>query len=266
MNIGATFIADTQPTILEEPRNRALNHPAMHPQAAAVWCPTPGQKRKDASVTQLTPVRLRIVGSVPLDTIRTSPGPSHFARDRGDGIDQRQQLRDVVAIGSRDLDGQGNALGIRDQMMLGARFGSVRGIRAGLGPPKTARIESESTKAREKSIWSAPRSSSNKTRWTWLQTPASCQSRRRRQQVMPLPQPISWGRSSHWMPVLRTNKMPVNTARLGRGFRPGCRNRLFFTGNKGSIRFHSRSSNSGLAISSSLFLSSREGMNHVARY
>ena len=34
------------------------------------------------------------------------------------------------------------------------------------------------------------------------QTPASCQSRSRRQQVMPVPQPISWGSISQGMPTL----------------------------------------------------------------
>ena len=32
--------------------------------------------------------------------------------------------------------------------------------------------------------------------WIWSQTPAACQSRKRFQQVMPQPQPISWGKSS----------------------------------------------------------------------
>jgi hypothetical protein len=266
MNVGATFIPDAQPPMLEEPRNGPLDDPAVLAQSTAVGRAPAGQHRENATPTQLTPVRLRIVGPVSLDPIGSPAGSSHFARDRGDRVDQRQQLRDVIAIGSRDLDRQGNATGIGDQMMLGTRFGSIRGIRPGLRPPKTARTESESTTAREKSIWSAPRKWLSKTRWTWFQTPAFCQSRRRRQQVMPLPQPISWGKSSHGMPVFSTKIMPVNTARLFKGFRPGCRNRLFFTGSRGAIRFHNRSSNSGLAISSSLSLSSREGVNHVARY
>ena len=266
MDIGATFITDTQPAMLKQPCDGSLNHPAVHAQATTVFRPTPRQKRDNVPVTQLATVRLRIIGPVPLNTVRTPAGPSPLARNGRDGVDQRQQLCDVVAVGSCDLDGQRNTLRIGDQMVLGARFASIRRIRAGLRPPKMARIESESTNAREKSIWSAPRSSLSKTRWTWLQTPASCQSRRRRQQVMPLPQLISWGRYSHGMPVLRTNKMPVSTARLGKGFRPGCRSRLFFTGSKGSIKLHNRSSNIGFAISSSLYLSSPEGMNHGARY
>jgi hypothetical protein len=107
MNVGATFIPDSQPTMLEEPRNGPLNDPPVYAQATAMGCATPGQKRENATATQLTPVRLRIVGPISLDPIRSSAGPSHLARDGRDRIDQRQQLRDVMAIGSRDLDRRG---------------------------------------------------------------------------------------------------------------------------------------------------------------
>ena len=43
----------------------------------------------------------------------------------------------------------------------------------------------------------------------------------RRQQVMPLPHPNSSGRSCQAMPLLSTNKIPVNAARAGTRWRPG---------------------------------------------
>ena len=52
-------------------------------------------------------------------------------------------------------------------------------------------------------------SSSSRDCHIFCQTPAACQSRRRRQQVVPLPPPISWGRYSHGIPLLSTNGMPV---------------------------------------------------------
>src|SRR5262249_41897692 len=42
---------------------------------------------------------------------------------------------------------------------------------------------------------------------------------------MPQPQPISLGRSSQGMPVLRTKRMPVRALRSSRGLRPGLRRR-----------------------------------------
>ena len=75
--------------------------------------------------------------------------------------------------------------------------------------------------ARDQSIRSAPRSLASKAWCSSTQTPACCHSWRRRQQVMPQPQPISWGKSSQGRPVLRMNRMPVRTRRSSSGLRPG---------------------------------------------
>lgn len=81
------------------------------------------------------------------------------------------------------------------------------------------------------------------------QTPASCQSRKRRQQVTPEPQPISTCKSRQRSPGCNTNKIPLNAARSGTGFRPGYSSRRGFgCGSKGSIRFHNSSSMIGLSI------------------
>src|ERR1700722_19039757 len=77
--------------------------------------------------------------------------------------------------------------------------------------------------------------------------PALFQSRRRRQQVMPLPHPISFGRYSQGIPVRRTNRIPVSTARSGFGGRPP-RGFGRSVGSRGSIRSHSASGTSGLAM------------------
>ena len=66
------------------------------------------------------------------------------------------------------------------------------------------------------------------------QTPASCQSRRRRQQVMPDPHPFSSRSISHWMPVRSTNRIPVSAARSDiRGLPP--RDRGGAGGSSGSM-------------------------------
>ena len=185
---------------------------------------------------------------------RTPKRSAHLAGDRRHGLDQRQQLGHVVPIGSCQSHGQGDAVRVSHQMMFRAFFPAIRGVGAWLGPPKTARTEAESTTAREKSIWSARRNWLSKTRWMLFHTPAFCQSRRRRQQVMPEPQPISWGRSSHAIPVLSTKRMPVRTARSSRDLRPGYRNRLVRFGSNGSMMCHSSSSRISLAMRSLLAL------------
>jgi hypothetical protein len=59
-------------------------------------------------------------------------------------------------------------------------------------------------------------SQSSKEKWISCQMPASCQSRNRRQQVMPEPQPSSCGSISQGIPLRRTNRIPVKQARSGK--------------------------------------------------
>ncbi len=254
VNIIASFIADAKATILMQPRQRTLHNPSVPPKATSMVGPSFSQERFDDLSPKLSPVRLAVIRSIPQHRNRTSKRPAHLACNRRDGLDQGQQLGHVVPIGSRQSHSQGDAVRVRHQMMFRAFFPAIRGVGTGLGPPKTARTEAESTTAREKSSWSARRNWLSKTRWILSHTPAFCQSRRRRQQVMPEPQPISWGRSSHAMPVLSTKRMPVRTARSSRGLRPGYWNRLVRFGSNGSMICHNSSSRICLAMSRFLAL------------
>jgi excisionase family DNA binding protein len=75
----------------------------------------------------------------------------------------------------------------------------------------------------------------------------ACHSSKRRQQVMALPQPISWGSISHGMPDLSTNRMPVSAARSGTRGRPPL-GLGGSSGSSGSIVSQSSSVPSGLAM------------------
>lgn len=141
-----------------------------------------------------------------------------------------------------------NALRLRNNMVFRACFRPVSGVGTGLFAPKTARTEALSTADRDQSIWLASWSLASKTSCNFCQTPARSHPFNRRQQVMPDSHPISCGRSSHGMPVLSTNKMPVNAFRLSSGFRPGFFVRRSLTGMSGSISSHNVSSTSGVVI------------------
>ncbi len=250
VNIVSFFITNPKPSILVQPGKIPLYHPAVNSQSAAVLSSAFGQHRKDPFFPQLTAMLFAVIAAIPQQTIRFFNRPAHLTGNRGNRFDQGDQLGHIMAIGAGHPNRQWNPLSFRHQMVFRAFFTPVRGIGAGFCPPKTARTEAESTIALEKSIGSACRSLFNKRRWISSQTPASCQSRSRRQQVMPLPQPISLGKSSQPMPVLRTNRIPVNAARSGMDLRPGYRKRLFRFGMTGSIISHSTSSKIGFAMSS----------------
>lgn len=105
------------------------------------------------------------------------------------------------------------------------------------------RTEDASGAARAKSMCSAMLSFASRTSITRPHTPASCQFRKRRQQLTPDPQPISAGNSVHRIRVISTNRMPVSAARSGTGLRPGYRKRRGLAGgSSGSINAHNGSS------------------------
>lgn len=107
---------------------------------------------------------------------------------------------------------------------------------------------------RDQSIRSASRSFASSTSCSRSQTPAACQSRRRRQQLMPLPQPISRGSRSQRRPVCRMNRMPVSTARSSSGLRPGYRERRGLGGGNNGSRLCKNANRCG---STSSYLRSR---------
>ena len=249
VDVGAAFPSDAQTTELVQPTQRTLHHPAVDSQPAAVGSATLRQHRFDATKPQLLAMPFGVVPPIALYPIRSEPGSAHATGNRRNRIYQGQQLGHIVAVGPSEDGCQRDAVRVRDDVMFGAVLPAIRRVGADLRPPKTARTEALSTTAREKSIWSAPRSRASKARCTSSHTPASCQSRSRRQHVMPEPQPISWGKSSQGIPVFNTKRIPVRTWRSSSGLRPGYRNRRRFGGGRnGAMNSHNSSSKIGLAM------------------
>jgi hypothetical protein len=173
------------------------------------------------------------------------------ASDRRNCVQQRFEVDAVMAVRRSQQDRERNALSIDDQMPLRAGrplgVALVGGIRTDLLAPLFAGILALSRLARLQSIWSAAPSWSSKAWWSRSQTPACCQSRNLRQQVTPLPHPISSGSISHGIPDLRTKMIPVRAARSGTRGRPpfGLGGS---GGSSGSMISHNSSETSGLAI------------------
>ena len=115
--------------------------------------------------------------------------PAALAGDRPgvQGIEQRQQLGDVVAVAAGQRDGERNAGGVDEQVVLGARAGTVNRGRPGQEPPKRARTCDPSTAALDQSIAPAALSLVSRRWCSASHTPARCQSRRRRHAVTPEP-------------------------------------------------------------------------------
>jgi hypothetical protein len=210
---------------------------------------TLGQDWLNATLPQRLAMWFGVVSPVSLQPLRTPARTAALATHRRDRLDQRKKLRHVVSVGTCHRGGQRNAVGIRHEVMLAARFCSIRRAGACFFPPCTARTLEESMIARDQSIWSAPCKWANSASWTFFQTPRFCQACKRRHAVIPEPQPNSCGRCSQGRPVLSTNRIAHNALRLSIGLRPGYRRRRFFgSGKSASITSHNLSSKIGLAM------------------
>ena len=250
VNFMTLFEPDAESAKLMKPRDGSFHHPARAAQAAAVRLAALGDQRFDLPVAQRLPMRLRIVSAIRLNNFGFGFGMAGFSCDRRNRIDQRNQFGDIVRVGPGQPDHQRNALRVCQNVVLAAQLRAIRGIGTRFFPPHRARTDPESATARDQSSWSAARNSDSSNSWSFCQTPAACHSAKRRQHVMPEPQPISWGSISQGIPVLSTNKIPVSAARSQTRGRPpsalsGC------AGRRGSTFNHNSSLTSSFAMSTS---------------
>ena len=146
----------------------------------------------------------------------------------------------VVTVGSGQFDRQGNTVTIANQVAFTATLSPICRIWPSQQPPKTARTEQLSITACDQSIWPSRESQSSNAKWIKSQNPSRCQSRNRRQQLIPEPQPSAFGSSRQGVPLRSTKIMPARQARSVRRGRPPCGlgGRL---GRRDSIKFHNTS-------------------------
>jgi hypothetical protein len=251
MDIRTALVAHLQPSEAVQPRVRALDNPAIPAELLLRLNALAGDARRDPPLAQRSLVLLRLVPFVRVQLHRALAGAPSWPLDRLDGIHGFFQHRSVVDVRSRQQDRERDTLFVDNKMPLRSLFAAIRWILPGFFAPPGAGTVEESIAALVQSMRSASPSRSKKTLWSRSQTPACCQSRRRRQQVIPEPQPICGGSISQGMPVMSTKRMPVNTARSGIGGRPPL-GRGFCGGSNGSMAVHSWSETIGLAIKPSI--------------
>ena len=250
MNVPSPFKSYPQSAELMQPAQCAFDDPSIYSQPTAVGSTPLCQHWRDVEASQPLAKRLRVVSPVSLELTwppSRSASPPFQGRYR---FHQRECLSDIVRVGSGQRSGQRNPLSVSNHMVLTTCLGPIGGPCE--VPPKTALTDALSTTARLQSIRSALCNCSKIRRCRLSHTPACCQSRSLRQHVIPLPQPISCGRSSHGMPVLRTNNTPVSA------FRSAILGRLPFGfggsgGNRGSTTSHSSSDTNVFAMASLLY-------------
>lgn len=220
IEVRAPLVPDRQPSVPIEPRQGPFDHPAVAAQALAGVGPPPGDADLDPAPVQQASATRDVVGLVGMELGGPFPPLARRLGNQGHGIKQLLEDGAVVAVRLGQETGQGNAATVADQVPLRAWFAAIGGIRADRIAPLFAGTVALSRLARLQSIRPASPSRSSNVRCNRSQTPATCQSRKRRQQVTPEPQPISCGSISHGMPDRRTKRMPVKAARSGARGRP----------------------------------------------
>ena len=247
MNIVSSFVSNLESALAIQPGQRPFYHPAVTAKLLARLDTSTRNSRCDASIPQCLSTEPTVIPLVSVQLAWSLPWSPSRTTNWLNSINRFFQHLAVVDVGCRMRYRERDSLSVDHKMALRARFSAIRWVRPRLFAPPGAGTLAESSEARDQSIWSdSPRRSSN-TWWILFHTPASRQSRRRRQQIMPLPHPISWGSNSQGMPVRSTKSMPVSTLRSGMRGRPpfGLEGS---GGINGAMISQSSSGNSGLAM------------------
>jgi hypothetical protein len=247
MDVGATFVTDGESAEAMKPCEGPFDDPSVAPETFSGFDTTPSDSIDDAPKSTRETATVVIVGFVGVEFGRALARTASRRRRRAHLVEQRHEHHRIVQVGRRQLDRERHAFFVNDQMVLATGASPIRRIRPNFAAPFFAGMLEASNAVRDQSMCPRlPRSS----RSTWCSsshTPARCQSRSRRQHVIPLPQPISCGSICQGIPVISTNRIPVSAARSSRRGRPpsGFSGSL---GKMGSIRFHSSSDTRGLAM------------------
>lgn len=250
VDVGAFLVARSQTAPTEEPGEWPLNDATIDAQAAAVFDAALRDRRKDAARPQRPTDRSGIVRAVGEEDVGTTARSAARPLNGRNRFDEFEALLRIVDVGAGVNDRQRQTRGVGQQVTLGTRLATVGGIGSGLRPPKTARTEQLSTATCDQSMSSSTPNRSRTFSHNCCQTPASCHSWSRRQQVMPQPQPISMGSSSHGVPVFKTKRMPTKQLRSGTRGRPPFGDGLCL-GSSGSTSAHNSSGTNGFATTES---------------
>jgi hypothetical protein len=130
-NVGSVFVANSERALLTQPAYSSLNHSTEISQAAAVFCTTLGEERRDSEPAQNGSGWLRVVCAVFMQRLRSGFRMSSFSSYLRNRDNQRQKLLQIRGIRAGDADRQRYTLPIDDYVMLRTGPFPIGGVRAG---------------------------------------------------------------------------------------------------------------------------------------
>jgi hypothetical protein len=118
VDVGPALEAHQEAAELVQPGEAALDRPALATQPRAVGGAPAGDQGADATPAQLAPVGVVVVAAVGHERRGPAPRPADPARERRHGIHERDQLGDVVAVAAGQADGEREARGVGEEVVL----------------------------------------------------------------------------------------------------------------------------------------------------
>jgi hypothetical protein len=131
---GLAFPADAESAEVVQPGKRTLDNPPRAPEPRTVLGGAPRDHRLHAAAPQFAAVLIVVVTAIGNHLAGAPARSPAFARDGTDPIDERQELRHVVAISAGQRCGQRHAVTVDDQVVLGAGAGAVNRRRPAQAP------------------------------------------------------------------------------------------------------------------------------------
>jgi hypothetical protein len=187
VHLGAAFVADEQPLELVQVSECALDDPAERAEAGAVLAAAARDQRSDPAGANETAVLVVVVAAITDQLIGPPARPPDEAANRGYAVEQRDQLRDVVAVAAGERERERDPRRVDKEMVLGSGSAPVNRARARFGAPFFACTWLASTIARDHSISPAARNRVSNSACSLSHTPAACHSSSLRQHVYPDP-------------------------------------------------------------------------------
>jgi len=118
--VGVALVAGPEAAEVVQVGEGALDDPALATEARAVRDAALGDDRFDAARPEQATVFVEVIAAIGQDQVGLLAGPAGLAGDRPSVqlVEQRDELRDVVAVAAGQSDGQRDAGGVDDQVVL----------------------------------------------------------------------------------------------------------------------------------------------------
>ena len=132
MDVSPALVADREAPEAGEPGERALDHPAVAPEAVRALDAAAGDARRDRAGAALGPAAAVVVGLVRVELAGAASRAAPTPTDTGHDVEHRGEQLAVMAVRPAQLEAERRAARVDDEVALRARPPAIRGVRADL--------------------------------------------------------------------------------------------------------------------------------------